>query len=166
MRNELCLTQKTYISFGKINEKILNPAKKELKDKTDIEIYVEPRKEGKKVIGLDITVTEHLRIQNNNIHIDNDKDGKYLELTNVYGKTLVDAAKEYTDRRENVTNYWAYIEGVLKQSEKNKGKINSENIGNGNYTSNNSKRLRGKQFTEEVNNFKELENDLLDWYCN
>ena len=54
IRNELCLTQKTYTIFGKVKEKILTPVIKELNDKTDLNISYEEIKESKKVVAINI----------------------------------------------------------------------------------------------------------------
>ena len=120
IRNELCLTQKTYTIFGKVKEKILTPVIKELNDKTDLNISYEEIKESKKVVAINITVKEAKRdkniSKNNNI-----KNKKEDVITNI---------------------------GV-----------------SGNYTMNNSKRLKGKTFTKEkIKKAEELENALTFWY--
>lgn len=51
-KNQLKLTQKSYQQFSNINLKVLTPAINEINEKTDIDIQVEPKKVGRKVVAL------------------------------------------------------------------------------------------------------------------
>ena len=51
-KNQLKLTQKSYQQFSNINLKVLTPAINEINEKTDINIQVEPKKVGRRVVAL------------------------------------------------------------------------------------------------------------------
>lgn len=98
-KKQLKLTQKSYTQFSNINLKVLTPSIKEINEKTDINISVEPLKIGKKVHSLKFNVEGNKQ----KVIIKNTKSNNTVNPKSFTGY----------DQRQYTENEWNDIESKL-----------------------------------------------------
>lgn len=130
--------EEKYDRYNNLNQRVLTPALAEINEKSDLFVEYEPIKRGRKIVGVEFSITHEKPVKTRPSFPHKNKYGKFVKLdkqnpkmsNHEYGLWARDCLKileeHYTDiakvTDEDLRNYWVFLAG----NDSNKSKLGTK----------------------------------------